>query len=94
MRDLGDRRDLVGRVGGAELGELGEADRDRLAVMDDAFGKARDRRGERRPASSLPPARRGRRLDAAAEELRRAGLVDDDVRLAVAEDDAAGPREG
>ena len=92
--DLRERRDLRRGVGRAELGDLGEADRDRLAVMDDAFREPRHRRRERLRRELAARPVEADDLDAAAEEFRRAGFVDEDVRLAVAEDDAARPGIG
>ncbi len=86
-----DRRDLVGAIGSAEFGDLGDAGDHRPPVMDGAFGEARHRLAKclRRvlPLTSLDADELG-----PAEEFRRAGLVDIDVRVAMAEDDAAGPR--
>ena len=87
----GDRRHLGGAVGRAELGDLRDAGDHRPPVMDVALGIALDR-----PGQCVGRVLAVAALDAddlgAAEELRCAGLVDIDVRVAVAEDDAAGAR--
>ncbi len=87
---LGERRDLVGAVGRAELGDLCEAHGNRLAVMDGARRKTGEAVGQNVRRELAARARKADQSDPGTQEFRGSGLVHDDVRLLVAEDDAAG----
>ena len=91
---FGNGGDLLRPVGGAELGELGEADGDRLAAVRHVDLHVLEA-GRQRVGRELAAGTGERRQrDAAAEEGGGARLVDRDVRVGVAEDDAARPRVG
>ena len=86
--------DLVRGIGRAELGNLGEAQRRRATVVDVAVGKAGQRRRQGGRSDLACPAVQADQPGTIAEELGRARLVLDDMRLAVAEDDRSGPGIG
>ena len=94
MGDVGNRTHLVRTVGRTQLGQFGEADRDRLAAVGDMdrHGLELRRKRLRRELAGFA-VERGQR-DAAAEERGGARLVDRDMGMTVAEDDAARPRIG
>ena len=91
LRDFRQRRDLCRCVGHAEFRDLRDADRDRPAVVDSAFGKFREPFGERLRRKLAARRVKTDDLRPAAEKFRRTRLIDVYVRLAVTEDDAARP---
>ena len=86
---LGDRRDrldLVEAIDRADLGRLGDRDRDRAAGVDECRPRSGRSRASRLSGSMRPSApSTGAEPRAAGEIFRRAAFVVDDMRLAVAE---------
>jgi len=94
MRDGGDRLDLVRRIKRARLAGLADRDRHRLAGMDEVRLEAG--KLPLQPCRVDPPGRAVHRRHAGAmgEEFRRAAFVLDDMRFAMAQNDAARSVDG
>ena len=91
LGDGRDGRDLVEAVDGADLGRLGDRNRHRPAGMDEFRRETGDRALETcRVDAAERPVDRVRAASRSAKIFRRAAFVLDDMRLAMAEGDAAG----
>ena len=89
LRHGGNRRDVVERVDRADLGRLRDRHRHRLAGGRKIVREARDGAFERLRVDAAQRAGTGAMPRAAGEKSQRAEFVDDHMRLAVAEGDAA-----
>ena len=88
VRGRGDGGNFLRTVDGAGLGGLGDADGGRLRMMHDAIDRLGQRFGELARVDLARGAADRAELGARREELRRIGLVDQDVRGRMAEDGA------
>jgi hypothetical protein len=85
VRDLGQRRDLIGPVDGARFARLRKRERRRHHLMRRMALILRDRRRQRFGRDLAGDPRHADKLEPAAEEFRRAALVGQDMRFGMRE---------